>query len=217
MFSINFALMKRCTIIHFLLVLSVSSIVNAQEFTETRTYKNSFGGAKSEIEYPVDGEYVVLRTVRYWIGEQMTRLGNRPEGMDDFQSVALAHCKSLPGSRPYFNIHREYEDERVCTFLLEANVDDTLRHAVVMVSKIDGHMFTPSEMFSCDEAKMKELMLEWKGKNNVESTDDILTVKQSAMMDGWVIMIADTKETVDAEFRVRFSSAEPFMNLPDDI
>ncbi len=193
----------------------------AQSFINTRDYSVKRGSGQhtsfsAEIEYPVSGvSQEVLTSIRAWFCDIL----DIPQRNFSDANVLLrmAADSFMVGGRGQreVKIERSFEDGRCVTFQswITDKDDETWRAAdCASFNKEDGHRITLDEIFSCDEAQIKQLMWQYRGdlQLDVDAPEGLLPVN-AGFTDGWVIVIGPAYHRTGAEFKLRYMNILPYL------
>ena len=203
---------KKIIIISIYLLMATTAF--AQSFINTRDYSVKRGSGQhtsfsAEIEYPVSGvSQEVLTSIRAWFCDIL----DIPQRNFSDANVLLrmAADSFMVGGRGQreVKIERSFEDGRCVTFQswITDKDDETWRAAdCASFNKEDGHRITLDEIFSCDEAQIKQLMWQYRGdlQLDVDAPEGLLPVN-AGFTDGWVIVIGPAYHRTGAEFKLRY-------------
>ena len=210
---------KKIIIISIYLLMATTAF--AQSFINTRDYSVKRGSGQhtsfsAEIEYPVSGvTQEVLTSIRAWFCDIL----DIPQRNFSDANVLLrmAADSFMVGGRGQreVKIERSFEDGRCVTFQswITDKDDETWRAAdCASFNKEDGHRITLDEIFSCDEAQIKQLMWQYRGdlQLDVDAPEGLLPVN-AGFTDGWVIVIGPAYHRTGAEFKLRYMNILPYL------
>ncbi len=210
---------KKIIIISIYLLMATTAF--AQSFINTRDYSVKRGSGQhtsfsAEIEYPVSGvSQEVLTSIRAWFCDIL----DIPQRNFSDANVLLrmAADSFMVGGRGQreVKIERSFEDGRCVTFQswITDKDDETWRAAdCASFNKEDGHRITLDEIFSCDEAQIKQLMWQYRGdlQLDVDAPEGLLPVN-AGFTDGWVIVIGPAYHRTGAEFKLRYMNILPYL------
>lgn len=207
----------------FALSLLASAGVAAQDYFDVMTMNCREGSGASEfvaaVDVPVGGSEAVVREAKRWMCGVLGVDENPDADADVFGALlkraAADYMGEMPGSRRNVRITWSYEDPTCVTFEAEVADRDSLTWTtadIATFSKRDGHRVTAKEVFACDESRIKQLMWKWRAGLPMEvSRPEHLYVGSVGFVDGWVVVIGPARDTSGAEFRIRYSDAEPYL------
>lgn len=210
---------KKIIIISIYLLMVTTAF--AQSFINTRDYSVKRGSGQhtsfsAEIEYPVSGvSQEVLTSIRAWFCDIL----DIPQRnfYDANVLLRMAADSFMVGGRGQreVKIERSFEDGRCVTFQswITDKDDETWRAAdCASFNKEDGHRITLDEIFSCDEAQIKQLMWQYRGdlQLDVDAPEGLLPVN-AGFTDGWVIVIGPAYHRTGAEFKLRYMNILPYL------
>lgn len=175
---------------------------------------------KAIVDFPVGGDGAVMRATKQWIGDILELDGVEDASADGFRTMLVTAAKTwqdeVQGGNRTVNITWLYEDPSCVTFESVVSDRDSVSWStsdIATFSKRDGHRVTAQEIFRCDERQIKRLMWQSRGTLPMEvSNADALYVGDVGFIDGWVIVIGPARGTSGAEFRIRYSDAEQWLN-----
>ena len=175
---------------------------------------------KASVDFPVGGSEAVMRAAKQWIGDILELDGVEDATADGFRTALDTAAKTwqneVQGGNRTVSITWLYEDPSCVTFESVVSDRDSISWTtsdIATFSKRDGHRITSQETFRCDERQIKRLMWQSRGTLPMEvSNADALYVGDVGFIDGWVIVIGPARNTSGAEFRIRYSDAEQWLN-----
>ena len=181
-------------------------------------------------DFPLQGNDKAVAEIKKWMCERLCEYDSVPDNAKDldeeeFKSL-LENCCQLyfannsRGCREEIELFRSYEDEDLVTYQLKfaswdkPDGDSWKDEDCVSVSKTDGHRIQANEVFKCNDAKIKELMWEWRDDLPVEdmSVND-LVIGDVAYIDGWILVIGPANGYTGATYKIRYQAAEPYLKL----
>lgn len=175
---------------------------------------------KAIVDFPVGGNDAVMRATKLWIGDILELDGVENATADGFRTLLATAARTWQGEVQDGNrtvqITWLYEDPSCVTFESVVSDRDSVSWTtsdIATFSKRDGHRVTAQEIFRCDERQIKRLMWQSRGTLPMEvGNADALYVGNAGFIDGWVIVIGPARNTSGAEFRIRYSDAEQWLN-----
>lgn len=209
----------------FLILTSLSMPAKTFFVTKTYTCNRSYEGSsfKASVEFPLKGNALAMRGVRYWICEMLEIEVPRNLFDIDFDTLLSNGCDSFlvnyAGVRRTIEIQRSYEDEDLVTFeskIIDKDDDVWTSFDCATFSKRDGHRIIAEDLFKCNEEQIKQLM--WDARDKLEpevSSAKELAVGNVGIIDGWIIVVGPAYKHTGAAYKIRYRDAAPFLKTPE--
>lgn len=174
---------------------------------------------RAAVDIPVTGTGCVVGAARRWICDALDI--DAPSDLDkaDFatllQEAARQFLSDAGSTSRSVEITWMYEDPTCVTFTSRVTDRDSVTWTtddVATFSKADGHRVTFGEVFSCDEAKVRQLMWQARGDLRMDAASPAgLYVGNVGYADGWVLVVGPAHDSGGALFRLRYEQTEPWL------
>lgn len=215
----------KCFSIFILLALPSAAVQTAEAkdyfdvLTATCDRRSGKSRFVASVDVPVAGPEDVVRNVKRWICDVLEV--DVPKNVDaaDFgmliKQSSSAFLSDAEGGSRKVEITWTYEDPTCVTFESKVSDRDSVEWTtadVATFSKAGGRRVEASDVFACDENKIKELMWQYRGSTAIDVTSPSrLYVGNVGFIDGWVVVIGPAENSGGAEYRIRYQAAEPFL------
>lgn len=203
--------------LRFVLPTHGAAAFSVTDFSYSRTEGASSFDAK--VDFPVEGSAVVMRSVRKWICEILeTEMPEAVDGMlfrDMLKRSAMQFLTQTSSGSRKVEISWSFEDPQCVTFQSVITDRDSvtwISEDCASFSKKDGHRITASEIFSCSEAQIKQLMWQFRADLPMEAAGPgELYVGNAGFIDGWIVVIGPARNHSGAAYKIRYQAAEPWL------